>query len=69
MSTVHQEGERATYDVRQTAKLLGIGVNQAYQACHNGTIPSIRIGNRFLIPAWYIRSLKEGNPGSETGRD
>jgi excisionase family DNA binding protein len=35
--------------VRQTAKELGIGRNQAYEAAKRGEIPTIRIGKRILV--------------------
>lgn len=37
--------------VEETAKVLKIGRNSAYLAVKNGTIPSIRIGKRILVPA------------------
>ena len=43
------EGEPLTQSVRQTAKELGIGVNQAYEAARRGEIPVIRIGKRILV--------------------
>ena len=51
----------STYTVKQVAQELGIGINQAYEGCHSGDIPTIRIGHRILIPAWFIRQLREGN--------
>ena len=50
----------STYTVKQVAQELGIGINQAYEGCHSGEIPTIRIGHRILIPAWFIRQLREG---------
>ena len=41
---------QVTTDVRTTAKLMGVGLNQAYTAIHAGTIPSIKIGTRLLVP-------------------
>jgi hypothetical protein len=38
--------ESLTQSVRQTAKELGIGVNQAYEAVRRGEIPHIKIGKR-----------------------
>lgn len=40
----------ATLTVVETAKLLGVGRNQAYDAIHRGEIPSLRVGNRILVP-------------------
>lgn len=41
---------RATLTVEETAKVLGVGRNQVYAAIHQGDIPAIRLGRRFLIP-------------------
>ncbi len=42
--------ERKTLNVDEVAQLLGIGRTLAYQAVRRGEIPSIRIGNRYLVP-------------------
>jgi excisionase family DNA binding protein len=47
--------EPLTLSVEETAKALGIGRNQAYEAVHKGEIPAIRVGSRWLVP---IRALK-----------
>ncbi len=39
-----------TVTVAEAAKLLGIGRNLAYEGVKRGEIPSIRIGDRILIP-------------------
>jgi len=44
-----KEDESLTQSVRKTAKELGIGVNQAYEAARRGEIPTIRIGKRILV--------------------
>ena len=41
--------EPLTQSVRETAKELGIGVNQAYEAVRRGEIPNIKIGKRILV--------------------
>ena len=41
---------RLTLTVEETARRLGIGRNQAYEACRKGEIPSVRIGKRLLVP-------------------
>jgi len=35
--------------VKQVAQILGIGINQAYEACEKNLIPSIRFGRRWII--------------------
>ncbi|WNB84522.1 helix-turn-helix domain-containing protein [Cellulomonas sp. ATA003] len=41
---------KSTVSVQVAAKVLGIGRNQAYQAAHNGELPTLRIGRRILVP-------------------
>ena len=54
------EDEPLTQSVRQTAKELGIGVNQAYEAVRRGEIPHIRIGDRILVLTKPLRKILEG---------
>ena len=39
-----------TYTVEETAALLRIGRNHAYEAVRTGELPSIKIGKRILVP-------------------
>ncbi len=41
--------EKLTQSVREAARELGIGVNQAYEAVKRGEIPHIKIGKRILV--------------------
>lgn len=34
---------------RQFARVYGLSENSVYQGCRDGSIPCIRIGNRFVI--------------------
>tara|TARA_Y100000310_G_scaffold83529_1_gene80208 strand:+ start:959 stop:1132 length:174 start_codon:yes stop_codon:yes gene_type:complete len=36
--------------VRETAEILGIGLNSVYKAIENGDIPHIRIGGSIRVP-------------------
>ena len=36
--------------VKETAKVLGLGLNQTYEAIRGGLIPSMRIGKRIIVP-------------------
>jgi excisionase family DNA binding protein len=52
---------RVTISVKEAAKLLGIGRNQAYEAAKRGEIPVIRIGKRVLVPVAALeRKLRGG---------
>jgi hypothetical protein len=50
--------ERVAATMRETAKAAGIGINQAYDAARRGEIPTIRIGNRLLVPRTFLRQLE-----------
>ena len=53
--------EPLTQSVRQTAKELGIGVNQAYEAVRRGEIPTIKIGKRILVLREPLRRMLQGS--------
>ena len=42
--------QQDTITVKEAAQRLGIGINQAYEACERGQIPCMRFGKRWLIP-------------------
>ena len=54
---------RLTYSVEEAGRLLGISRNSAYNAATAGQIPTIRIGNRLLVPKAAIDRLL-GNPSA-----
>lgn len=43
--------------VEQAAAILGIGRNAAYDAVKQGSIPSIRIGGRIVVPTAPVRVM------------
>ena len=49
--------ERLTVTISEAAKLLGIGRSLAYEAAKRGEIPTIRIGDRLLVPLPALRVL------------
>jgi len=51
------EEERLTLTVEETAKLLGIGRQLAYDRVKTGEIPVIRIGRRLLVPRSALEKL------------
>ena len=55
--------ERETYTVAETAKILGIGKQLAYEQVKNGRIPAIKCGHRYLIPrAAFLKMLSNPEP-------
>ena len=55
--------ESATLSVEETAKVLGIGRNSAYEGVRTGEIPSIRIGKRILVPRLALERILENAGG------
>ncbi|MCJ7425965.1 MAG: helix-turn-helix domain-containing protein [Dehalococcoidales bacterium] len=50
---------RATLTVTETAKLLGIGRQLAYEGVKTGQIPVIKVGRRLLVPRAAVEKLLE----------
>jgi len=44
--------------------ILAISLSSVYAAINKGTIPTVKVGSRRLIPYWYLESLiyKSGKP-------
>lgn len=51
------ETERLTLTIEETAKLLGIGRQLAYERVKTGDIPVIKIGRRLLVPRSALEKL------------
>ena len=45
------------FSVAETARLLGLSREGAYQAIHRGDIPAVRIGKRILVPRAALEQL------------
>jgi len=50
---------RRTYTIEETARILGIGRNQAYAAA-GVEIPVMKIGKRKLVPAAWLEKKLSG---------
>lgn len=44
------EQQKLGYSVPEAGQLLGIGRNLAYEAAKTGEIPTVKIGNRLIVP-------------------
>jgi excisionase family DNA binding protein len=53
--------EKLTMTVKEAAAALGISRGLAYQAARDGSIPTIRIGKRLLVPRRAFEKLLEGS--------
>ena len=49
LHNMNQE-DTLVYSVTELVKLLGIGRSKAYELVRSGTIPSLRLGRRIVIP-------------------
>jgi excisionase family DNA binding protein len=49
--------EKPTLTVEETAELLGVGRNTAYEAVRTGDLPAIRVGRRILVPTQPLLTL------------
>lgn len=57
--------DRPTLSVAETATLLGISRWLVQQAVHDGSLPSVRVGRRILIPRSRLLAWLEGeNPAA-----
>ena len=45
-----KQENKLTYSVIEMAELLGIGRSKAYELVRSGTVPSLRLGKRIVIP-------------------
>lgn len=62
--------ERLTCTVPEAARLLGIGRDAAYRAATTGTLPTLRLGRRLVVPVPKLLALLGAtNPttGASTG--
>ena len=50
-------GGKATLSVEEVGEVLGIGRSLAYQGVRDGSIPSLRIGRRLVVPAVALSDL------------
>ena len=67
-----KKSEKLTMTVEETALALGLSRNSCYQAVEMGSIPSIRIGKRILIPRYALEKILNGTVSiqvSETRSD
>ena len=53
--------ERPTLSIAETADLLGISRWLVQQAVHDGSLPSLRVGRRILIPRVRLQAWLDGS--------
>jgi excisionase family DNA binding protein len=55
--SVHGDSERRTVSVEQAGRCLGISRGAAYARAKDGTLPTIRLGKRLLVPKAALDKL------------
>jgi excisionase family DNA binding protein len=60
-----EQMERLTVTVSEAAKILGVSRMTAYTAVREGTIPSLKIGRRVLVPRAALERLLDAKITSE----
>ncbi|TYQ13093.1 UNVERIFIED_CONTAM: excisionase family DNA binding protein [Acetivibrio alkalicellulosi] len=58
--------EKLVYTVTETAKLLNIGMNKAYDLINQQQIPNVRVGRKILIPKQALEKWLEESTGEVT---
>lgn len=67
ISTYHSYGELPLFlNADLVAKTFGIAPSSAYELMHEKNFPTLRIGNRMVVPKekfveWVMRSTKGGD--------
>lgn len=50
--------EKKLYGIDEVRQVIpGISQASLYNACKRGEIPSVRIGGRIFIPAWWVKRV------------
>lgn len=49
--------ERRTCSVEEAAHLLGIGRSTAYAAAHDGSLPTLKLSHRLLVPTAKLKQM------------
>lgn len=67
ISTYHSYDELPLFlNAELVAKTLGIAPSSAYELMHEASFPTLRVGNRIVVPKekfveWVMRSTKGGD--------
>jgi excisionase family DNA binding protein len=59
--------KRQTLSVEEAAKTLGISRGCAYKAVHDGSLPTIRVSGRYLVPRAALDRLLGITVGEAAG--
>ena len=56
--------ERRTFTVEEAAAQLGLCRNTGYAMAKNGSLPTLRMGRRLLVPKAALDRLLDGPPAA-----
>ena len=59
-AAISESSECMTISVEQAGRILGISRGAAYAHANDGTIPTIRLGKRILVPKAALSRLLNG---------
>lgn len=55
--TIDELRTRHTCSIDQAAAVLGIGRSTAFAAAHDGSLPTLRLSNRLLVPTAKLLAM------------
>jgi len=61
--------ERSLISIRDAAKVLGISYWQALRLAHQGELPVVRLGKRYLVKVPRMHEWLRGHPETEVRHD
>jgi excisionase family DNA binding protein len=59
MVLAEKDAQRRTVTIKEAARILGIGRDQAYNAARLGQLPVIKIGKRLLVSLPALEKMLE----------
>ena len=65
--TARSEQQNPGMKPREFARKYGLSDNSVYRGCRDGSIPSIRVGNRYVI-LWEKWEMKADSPVINSGQ-
>ena len=54
---------KLAYSIKETAELLGCGINKTYEMVHSNELPHFKFGKKIMIPAKSISDLVDQSTG------
>ena len=63
------EHERLVFSVLEVAKLLGLSRASTYEAVRIGSIPSLKVGRRILLPKSALQELLDSRSVADNAGD